>query len=157
MQALGAEGYRASIVDVWRTAEELMTLLADHRPILIGRAVRGEIDAGVTLHIRLYTAVRIGAIADLLVDFGYPDPDLVTAETTFGRFDRLVFEDDESGLPVQITRCPPGVEERVRGRNLATSAPLDASADLHELRRLIAEHADPEADDLADGPARRPD
>ena len=141
MQALGAEGYQQSIVAVWRTAEELMTLLSEHGvTTLIGRAVRGQIDAGVTVRIRIYTNMKIGELADLLVDYGYPDPAIVTADTKFGRFDRLEFDDDDTGLLVQITRCPPSVRSQVEGRNLFTRDPLDAVADLDAIRRLIESH-----------------
>ncbi|MFW5652892.1 MAG: hypothetical protein ACOC0P_02500 [Planctomycetota bacterium] len=140
MQALGAEGYQASIVNVWRTAEELMTVLEPEEPMLIGRAAKGEIDAGVILRIRIYTDLPINEIADVLVEYGYPDPEIVTIDTKFGRFDRIRFMDDDSELDVHITRCPTRLRAQVSGRNLFTREPLSAVASLEELRTLIDTH-----------------
>ncbi len=57
MQAMGDEGYAQSVRNVWEIAEQLMTVLQQGMPdaptLLVGRAAKGQIDAGVTIHIRI--------------------------------------------------------------------------------------------------------
>jgi hypothetical protein len=140
MQAQGAEAYAASIRDVWRTAEELMTVLElavpDASTLLVGRAAEGLVDGGVTLHVRAYTESPISTIADVLVEHGYAEPSFETAETRFGRLDRIRFT--EACGDVVVTRCPESIESRAgkpdldlfEGRPIAT-----ATGD--ELRRRL--------------------
>ncbi len=138
MQALGSEGYARSVGDVWRVAERIMTVLyeamPDAEPLLVGRAAQGLIDGGVTLHIRLYTQVPIGEVAQTLVNFGYEEPGFETARTRSGRLDRLRLEED--GLEVLVTRCPPNVVRR-SGVDLFTGKPV-GTATLEELRAKLA-------------------
>ncbi len=137
MQAQGSEGYALSVADVWRVAERIMTVLAeavpDAEPLLAGRAAQGLIDGGVTLHVRVYTRVSIGDVAQTLVDFGYEEPGFETAETRFGRLDRLRMADE--GVEVIVTRCPPNVVVR-SGEDLFSGKPL-STATLAELRGKI--------------------
>jgi len=137
MQALGSEGYARSVSDVWRVAERIMTVLAeavpDAEPLLAGRAARGMIDGGVTLHVRVYTQASIGDVAQTLVEFGYEEPDFETAETRFGRLDRLRLAED--GIEVIVTRCPPNVVQR-SDMDLFSGKPV-TTATLEELRARI--------------------
>ncbi|MEE8153927.1 MAG: hypothetical protein V3T53_03085 [Phycisphaerales bacterium] len=109
MQAMGDEGYAESVRNVWEIAEQLMTMLEQGLPdaptLLVGRAAKGQIDAGVTIHIRLYTKSSIGEIAQMLGDFDYDEPAFETAETKLGRLDRLRFM--EEGIEIVLTRCLP--------------------------------------------------
>jgi len=134
MQALGSEGYARSVGDVWRVAERIMTVLAeavpDAEPLLAGRAAQGMIDGGVTLHVRVYTEASIGDVAQTLVDFGYEEPDFETAQTLFGRLDRLRLADE--GIDVVVTRCPPNVVAR-SDDDLFSGKPV-STATLEELR-----------------------
>lgn len=135
MQALGAEGYRESIVNVWRVAEGIMTTLEEARPRLIGRAVRGQIDAGVTLYVRIFSDRRIGEVVHTLVDAGYDEPEFETLDSSrLGRFDRIRFE--EEGLEVVITRVPAHRRE-LADVDLMTNRKT-ASVDLETLRAMIA-------------------
>jgi hypothetical protein len=140
MQALGREGYLEMVRDVWRIAEEIMTLLEqalhDGELLLAGRAARGEIDGGVTIHIRAYTDRAIGEIADVLVEHGCEEPAFETARSRFGRLDRIRFA--EAGHEVVITRCPGGLPAaaRRRDRDLFQGRPI-ATATLADLRKRV--------------------
>jgi len=139
MQELGDAGYAEAIRDVWRVAEDLMTALAvalpDDSTLLVGRAARGQIDAGVTLNIRLYTDTPIGVIANALVEIGYGEPVIETVDTRFGRANRLRFT--EHGHDIILTRCL----KRWRGEsnlNLFTGKYIE-SLTLTALRQRINE------------------
>lgn len=139
MQALGVDGYKRKIVSIWEQAEQIMTLLEDDNPMLVGRAVKGYIDGGVTLYIRLYTRRQISDIVQILVDMGYAEPGFDTADTKFGRFDRIVFKDE--GVPVVITRCDPNKRVQLKGVNLFSKEPVPA-LDLYKLRSTIDNYFD---------------
>jgi hypothetical protein len=131
MQAMGAEAYHESVLDIWRLADELMATIEQiapgSRPALVGRAAKGHVDAGARLNVRLHTRMPIDCIAAALVDYGYPEPGFDTADTRFGRFDRLRFE--EAGCEVVVTRCLPELIDRA-GVDLFTGQPLPSlSAD----------------------------
>lgn len=128
MQALGDVGYTESVLDVLRAAERLMTVLAELLPesdaLLVGRAADGHIDAGVRLHVRLYTQTPIGEVAGLLVSFGYDEPAFETVNTRLGRLNRLIL--DDNGLELVVTRCLPRMAENAhlelfRGRPIKTA------------------------------------
>ncbi len=137
MQSLGEEGYRESVRAVWEIAERLMTVLEEAMPdadqLLVGRAAEGLIDAGVTVHIRLYTEESIGEVARTLVEYGYDEPAFETAETRLGRLSQLKLVDD--GIEIVVTRLLPHMAgpEKV---DLFTGKPL-RSATLEELRRKL--------------------
>lgn len=137
MQAMGEADYRASRLQVLRIAEELMTLLdqAGFETLLSGRAAAGHLDADVKLHIRVYTDAAIGELAKLLVDFGYEEPQFETAETRYGRLDRMLLVDE--GIPIILTRCPPRMN--IERRTSTFSGKAVASATLEQLRRMIHE------------------
>jgi hypothetical protein len=115
MQALGDAGYAELRQEVWRIAEELMTLLEDAAPrrrdaggmetLLVGRAAAGLIDACVTIHIRVYTDQSITEIANMLVEFGYDEPSFDTVQTAYGPVNRVKLTED--GQEVILTRCLP--------------------------------------------------
>ncbi len=142
MQALGREGYTESIRAVWRLAEEFMTTLEEARDdaatLLCGRAAKGEIDAGVTLHIRVYTDAPMVDLVDWLCARGYDEPKFETADTRFGRLDRARFIEDEH--EIVLTRCPtedPRLSpDREANRDLFKGRPI-AIATLRELRAKI--------------------
>jgi hypothetical protein len=138
MQALGEEGYRESVRFVWEIAERLMTVLAEAMPdadlLLVGRAAEGLIDAGVTVHVRLYTEVPIGEVARTLVEFGYDEPTFETAESRLGRLSQLKLVDD--GIEIVVTRLLPHMAGPEK-TDLFTGKPL-RSATLEELRRKLA-------------------
>lgn len=117
MQALGDAGYAELRREVWRMAEELMTALEDAVPqdgaaggvetLLVGRAAAGLIDAGVTIHIRVYTEQSVTALAHTVVGFGYDEPSFDTVHSAYGPVNRLKLHDD--GQEIILTRCPPGL------------------------------------------------
>jgi hypothetical protein len=125
MQALGVAGYAQLVRDVLGAAEQLMTLLEETydlaTAVLVGRAARGEIDRGGTLHVRLYGDVRPADLAEKLVEHEYEEPSFETAETRHGRLTRLRFLDDDRQFV--ITLCPAALER-------------DASNDLLSGRRI---------------------
>ncbi len=139
MQALGDESYARRVEGVWRRAEQLMTVLAesmpDARPLLVGRAARGEIDAGVTIHVRLYTDAPITEIAETLAGFGYGEPDFETAHTRLGRLSRVRLDDD--GIDIVVTRCLPPMAESSH-LDLFSGCPIE-TATLTQLRRRLVE------------------
>lgn len=139
MQALGKQGYAESVREVLRAAGRIMTVLdeaiPDSVPLLVGRAAQGLIDGGVTVHVRLYTRVSIGDVAQTLVEFGYDEPGFETAETRLGRLDRLVLDDD--GIPVVVTRCLPDMVGR-SGVDLFTGRPIH-TATLEDVRGKLGE------------------
>ena len=138
MQAMGDAAYEQSIRDVWSIAEQLMTAVeraTDSAPTLLaGRAARGHIDAGVTLHVRVYTRLPMQQVVEALVEGGYAEPTFETAETRFGRLDRIRFLEEES--EIVLTRCLPEMQsasdsDLFTGRRIET-----ATGD--ELRRRLA-------------------
>ncbi len=140
MQALGSAGYAESVRDVWRAAERLMTVLDEAMPgvdpVLVGRAATGHVDAGVTVHIRVYTAASVGELAGVLVEFGYDEPVFETARTRLGRLSRLRLVDD--GIQIVVTRLLPHMAQAA-GTDLFTGRPL-ATATLDDLRRRLQSH-----------------
>jgi hypothetical protein len=139
MQALGDVGYANSVADILGRAEELMTLiehgLEDAWTVLVGRAAKGQVDAGVTLYLRVYTRRPLRDIVELTVDCGYEEPAFETAHTKLGRLDRIRFVDE--GVPVVITRCLPEMKSSHQ-HDLMTGRPM-ATLDLVALRRQLAE------------------
>jgi hypothetical protein len=142
MQAQGESGYRESVRRVWSVAEQLMTAVEQAFPdtatLLAGRAARGEIDAGVVLHVRAYTERSIGDLAAALVELGYEEPKFETGESRFGRLDRIRLAEDD--LEIVITRCPPAVVPGgdERGRDLFTGRTV-ATASVTDLQRMLGE------------------
>lgn len=118
MQELGAEGYQSMTRRRLEVAEEVMSTLEAHTDVLdvllAGRGASGHLDGDLTLHIRVYTRRSITDLAEDLVLVGYEEPRFATAETRFGRLDRLLFRDGD--VEVSVTRCLP--EQR-------SSAPQD--------------------------------
>lgn len=115
MQALGDAGYAELRQKVWRIAEEIMTAMEEAAPrkgdaagietLLVGRAAAGLIDAGVTIHIRLYTDRSVTELARMLVEFGYDEPTFDTVHTSYGPINRIKLADE--GQEIILTRCPP--------------------------------------------------
>jgi len=109
MQELGAEGYQSMTRRRLEVAEEVMSTLAAHTDVvdvlLAGRGASGHLDGDLTLHIRVYTRRTITDLAEDLVLVGYEEPRFATAETRFGRLDRLLFRDGD--VDVAMTRCLP--------------------------------------------------
>jgi len=138
MQALGREGYEQAVREVWRLAEELMTALeqafADSHTRLVGRAAAGRIDAGVTLHVRMYTNADVTALAKSLVEYGYGEPAFETSDTRLGRVERLRFVED--GREIVVTRMPPHARESAP-MDLFTARPIEA-IELQQLRRKLS-------------------
>jgi hypothetical protein len=139
MQALGDTGYAESVRRVWVVAERLMTVLDQAVPhadsLLVGRAARGLIDGGVTVHVRLYTDAPIGDLAAALVEFGYEEPAFATVNTRLGRLNRVRFEDD--GIELVLTRCLPNMAAS-GDRDLFSGRPI-RTATLADVRRKLAE------------------
>lgn len=133
-QALGLEGHRDRVRAMFEVAAALMELLETHLEAgetrLAGRAARGRVDPDLVLHLRLYGDTDVGAIAQALVDHGVEEPGFRTAETRFGRFDRLVFQDE--GWPVQLTLLPVRLLAEAE-RNLHRDEPV-ATLDLVAVR-----------------------
>jgi len=109
LQSSGDRAYAERVRSIWRAADELMTALetavADAEPRLMGRGARGEFDGPVVLYVRIHTRRRIGEIAELLETYGYAAASFETADTRYGRFDRLRLMEPEAEFV--ITRCLP--------------------------------------------------
>ena len=137
MQLMGDVGYAESVRDVWRVAEQLMTVLTEAMPqddsLLVGRAVKGHIDAGVTVHVRLYTVAPIGDVARTLVEFGYDEPAFETVNTRHGRLNRVRL--DDQGIEIVLTRCLPHMAASAN-LDLFTARPIE-TATLTDLRRKL--------------------
>jgi hypothetical protein len=144
MQSLGAEGYPAMTRERLELAESAMTVLATPTEtldvVLAGRAAKGQLDGDVTLHIRVYTPRRIADIAQDLVDAGFEEPRFSTAETRFGRLDRL--EIDDGKTMISITRCLPQ-QRREAERDLYNGARIPTLR-LPELEKRLREPPRPE-------------
>ena len=137
MQALGDVGYAESVRNVWEIAEQLMTALDQAMPdaptLLVGRAAKGQIDAGVTIHIRIYTKSPIAEIAQALADFDYDEPTFETAQTTSGRLNRLRLT--EEGIEIVLTRCLPEMIKDAQV-DLFKGQPIE-TVTLEELREML--------------------
>jgi hypothetical protein len=139
MQALGDVGYAESVRDVWRTAERLMTALAevvpDTEPLLVGRAAEGLVDGGVTVHVRVYTEAPIGDVAGTLTELGYEEPSFETVNTRLGRLSRMRLEDE--GIELVLTRCLPHMADSAH-LDLFSGRPIK-TATLAEVRRKLSD------------------
>ncbi|MHC4427623.1 MAG: hypothetical protein ACYS0D_03355 [Planctomycetota bacterium] len=137
LQALGDVGYGERVREVQQVAERLMTVftevLPDARTFFVGRAARGLIDGGVTVHIRLYTRNSITELAGTLVDYGYDEPSFETVNTRHGRLNRLRLNDD--GIEVVVTRLLPEMAADA-DRDLFSGRPI-ATATLEQLRKTL--------------------
>ena len=137
MQTLGKEGYDQSVRNIWETAEQLMTLLeqalADAQTLLVGRAAKGLIDGGVTVHVRLYTRSQITEIAQVLTEFHYDEPSFDTVDTIVGKLNRICFKDD--GIAVVVTRCLPEMYKNAK-QDLFKDQPIETLT-LDELRQKL--------------------
>jgi hypothetical protein len=111
MQALGEREYRLRQRKVWEIAEQVMAVfehsIPDAQTLLVGRAAHGHINAGVTVHIRLYTRASVEDIARWLVEYGYDEPTFRTAEARHsgGRLNQICLV--EGDLEIVVTRCIP--------------------------------------------------
>ena len=134
MQTLGKEGYEQSVRNIWETAEQLMTLLEQSLPdaqtLLVGRAAKGQIDAGVTVHVRLYTKSQITEITQILTEYQYDEPSFDTVDTLVGKLNRISFKDD--GVAVVVTRCLPEMYKNAQ-QDLFKDQPIETLT-LDELR-----------------------
>jgi hypothetical protein len=141
-QTLGAAGYAAMVRERLELAESVMTVLTELDEVvdvvLAGRAAAGHLDGDLTLHVRAYTRRLIGDLAEALVSVGYEEPTFVTAETRFGRLDRLQFK--ENGVQVAVTRCMPALLNEA-SRDLYEDKPA-RTLTLEALRRRISELPD---------------
>lgn len=133
MQSMGEAAYRESVRDILSIAEEVMTVFEGFHPILIGRAAKGQVDAGVAIRVRVYTKSPLEELMNLLEHFGYEVPSIETVNTRWGRVNRLVF--DEEGVPVIVTRCLPEME-RFAAESL-TSGERVATITLRALREKL--------------------
>lgn len=140
MQALGDAGYQDRITKLWQWAEELMTTLEfgleSTDTLLVGRAAKGQLDAGVVIHIRANTDESKEAMRDMLVEYGYAEPTFETVDTKYGRMNRLLINDEE-GYQAVVLRVKPsiGVDRKTC---VFTGKPI-ATVTLEELRKMIAE------------------
>lgn len=137
MQALGDVGYQEAVDDFLNIAREIMSLLEvsfdDLETLLVGRAAKGFCDGGATLHIRMYTKQPVGLIAARLVEHGYGEPEFRTAETKFGRLDRMSLSDRE--VEIVLTRCRPALLKHA-GDDLFTGRRID-TLDLDSLNQRL--------------------
>lgn len=134
MQSMGEQAYRESVRRVWRIAEDVMTLFEQYDPVLAGRTAKGQIDAGATAHIRLYTVEDIGELARLLVEHEYEEPAFDTINTRWGRLNRLRFQ--EQDVQVSVTRCRPDMRAEA-GVNLHDGSRIEVLT-LKQLRGRLA-------------------
>lgn len=134
MQAMGSAAYAQAIKNRLRAAEQFMSALDDHYAgvpmFLVGRAAKGHLDGDTVLHVRIYTDAPIEDLVDTLVELGYDEPTFETADTRFGKLNRLRFIDDDATL--LLTRCLPAMLKDVP-KDLHTGAPL-ATLTLKQLR-----------------------
>ena len=138
MQAMGEEAYHCRRRRMWLVAEEMLSAIDHALPevdaLLVGRAAEGHIDAGVTIHIRLYTRHALQDIVTSLVELGYDEPMFETASTRFGRLDQVRFSDDED-FEIVLTRCLPEMISS-RGEDLFTGEAITGCT-LAELRLTL--------------------
>ncbi len=107
-ESLGDAGYRDLVRSTLALAAEAMETLErafNARTLLCGRGARGHFDGGAELHVRLYARVELAALAQLLVDGGFDEPEFETVETAHGRANRLRTAQD--GVTLVVTRCLP--------------------------------------------------
>lgn len=137
MQELGDAGYAALQREHLAIAEEMMTAIEqafpDANTLFVGRGAMGQIDAGVTLHIRVYTDESITSLANAIVEFGYNEPKFETVQTRFGPLNRLSLT--EEGVEIALTRCLPAMRETSH-RDLFTGKPI-AALTLTQLRQKL--------------------
>lgn len=144
MQALGEADYEQRRLNVWTVAEQIMAAfelaMPDAEMLLVGRAAQGQIDAGVTIHLRLYAEAPLNQIADVLETYGYGEYSFQTVEAAGGRLNQIWFE--EGGLPVVITRCPASMNLS-RTDDLFTGKPI-ATVGISALRWLLESRGEQE-------------
>lgn len=138
MQAMGDAAYVERRHRVWEITEQVMSVfehaMPEARMFLVGRAADGHIDAGVTIHLRIYTPSSVTEIARCLVEYGYEEPEFRTVESLNGRLNQLRFSDE--GVGIALTRCPPAMFND-HARDLFRGEPV-ATLDLDGLRKQLA-------------------
>ena len=139
MQALGEAAYAETRVRIWRIAEQAMSvfehLMPDATALLVGRAAQGFFDAGVTVHIRLYTRQSVSDIASALVEYGYDEPQFETAQSRHGRLSQIRFLDE--GIDLVVTRCMPELKSDASA-DLFSGKPIE-TMEITALRRKLDE------------------
>ena len=134
MQSLGDAEYQRRRRRMRETAEQMMTALEHAAPesqtLLAGRAAQGHIDAGVTIHVRMYSRSPLHKIVQCLLEFGYGEPSFATSRPA------LAADDD---FDVVLTRCPPEMMASA-GEDLVTGRPI-VTLDLMALRRIVEQES----------------
>lgn len=111
MQALGDAGYTGSVREMWVAAEQIMAtlelLIGQCTCMLMGRAAEGLIDAGLIVHVRLYTDAKVSEIVAVLDEMEIDSPAVTTADTKVGRLNQIGFTDQ--GRQFILTRIPKSI------------------------------------------------
>lgn len=116
----------------------LELLLPGSRVLLMGRAARGFIDAGLVVHMRLIGDERRRSISEVLEnDMEIDSPKWRTVETRLGRLNQVLFHD--SGYDFVITRVPTSLSAP-HGTDLFRDQAI-AAIDLRSLRETIDRHS----------------
>jgi hypothetical protein len=137
MQAIGDAAYHQQVRHIWEVAEQIMTVsehtMPDVETVLSGRAAEGLIDAGVSIHVRLYTRHSDIDLARALVEFGYDQPQFTSIDTRFGRLQQMRLIED--GIDIALTRCMP--ELAVHASTDLTTGKAIKTLSLNALRRKL--------------------
>lgn len=137
LQAIGDAAYRQQVRKIWEIAEQIMTVfehtMPDVETLLVGRAAEGLIDAGVTIHIRLYTRHNDVELARALIDFGYDQPQFGSIDTRFGRLQQIRLMEED--VDVTLTRCLPEIAAHA-STDLTSGKPIKTLS-LDALRRQL--------------------
>jgi hypothetical protein len=139
LQSQGQVAYDAHVRAILEATEEVMTALEtalpDAEPRLMGRGARGELDGSTALYVRVHTRAPVSEIAAGLETFGYDEYTFETADTRFGRLDRIRLVEPDGTFV--ITRCLPEMLWKAN-TDLFKKRPVE-SMTLEELRERLGE------------------
>jgi hypothetical protein len=139
MAALGEDGYKRRILEMWRWAEELMTAiehsLPDAETALTGRAARGQLDGGLVIHMRVYSNETVQQLAAAMTEHCSAEPTFETVRTRLGPMNRLRIVDEDDGYEAMLLRIKHTMKVP-HDRCVYTDKVL-AARTLQELRALL--------------------
>lgn len=129
---MGAEAMAAQVQQMRQLAEEIMTVLMDFDPYLIGSTLSGQIRASSDIDLHVYCH-HYSEVQQRLLAFGYSDVEEEFVENQKGTFVHLRWLED--GFPTEITIH----DWSQRGEifiSSVTGKPMKR-ADLEKLRKLL--------------------
>ena len=130
---LGVDEVRRRVKEMRAIAEQIMSVIEDYDPFLIGSTLSGQVRNGSDIDLHAYSD-DFTVLKVRLIEWGYEDVDEEVVENRKGKFVHLKWQ--EGGYPVEITVYPWSWRDIVMHSSV-TGKPM-RRADLHSVRNLLA-------------------